>query len=63
MALLKVKDVAAELGISKDMAYREIRAGNLKAVRIGSRMLRIFPEELKDYQQRQTVKVEKMVVL
>ena len=63
MALLTVKQAAQELSVTPDLIYREIRAGNLTAYRIGTRTIRIHPEDLQEYQSRQKITVEKMVVL
>lgn len=57
---LKVNEVAQDLGVTADMVYREIRAGNLKAFRVGSRTIRIRPEDLQDYKDKQMVTVEMM---
>jgi len=63
MALLTVKQAAHELSVTPDLIYREIRAGNLTAYRIGTRTIRIYPEDLRDYQARQKITVERMEVI
>lgn len=63
MAMLKVKDVAQELGVTEEMVYREIQKGSIKACRIGSRTIRIFPEAVEDYKKQQTIEVKRMEVL
>lgn len=60
---LKVEEVARRLNVSVGMVYREIKQGRLKAVRIGSRMLRVKEEDLADYIRRQETKVVMMEVI
>lgn len=46
--LLRVTDVCARLAMSRSVVYREIEAGNLKAIRRGA-SLRISSQELSRY--------------
>lgn len=57
---LRVEEVARDLNVTKDMVYREIKNGNLKAFRVGSRTIRILPEELENYKKQQSTEVEFM---
>lgn len=63
MALLTVKQAAQKLSVTPDLIYREIKAGNLTAYRIGTRTIRIYPEDLQEYQARQKITVERMEVI
>ena len=55
---LRVEEVARDLDVSKDMVYREIKNGNLKAFRVGGRTIRIRPEDLQEYKLNQMVVTE-----
>lgn len=52
---LKVENVAAELGVSKQVIYREIKEGNLAAFRVGKQQLRIEEKEVEAYKNRNRV--------
>lgn len=52
---MTVESVAADLGVTIGLVYREIKNGNLKAFRVGSRTLRIRKEDLEEYKQRNYV--------
>lgn len=52
---MTVENVAADLGVTIGLVYREIKNGNLKAFRVGSRTLRIRKEDLEEYKQRNYV--------
>jgi excisionase family DNA binding protein len=47
--LLRVREVAAALGVSRNTVWALISAGKLKAVRIGSRATRVSFTELTRY--------------
>lgn len=60
---LRVEEVARQLDVTPHMVYREIKAGRLKAFRVGSRTIRILPEEVEKYKSRQMIDVKSMEVL
>jgi excisionase family DNA binding protein len=45
-AVLKVREVAQELRCSKNTVYEMVRSGQLKALRLGDRNIRITREEV-----------------
>lgn len=51
-AVLKVREVAAELRCSKNTVYEAIRAGQLRALRLGERNIRLTREEVDRYKAR-----------
>lgn len=53
-AFLDVPQAAAHLGVHTALVYKEIRAGRLKAVKIGARVIRISREALDAYTAAQT---------
>lgn len=48
-AYLDVPQAAAHLGVHTALVYKEIRAGRLRAVKIGARVIRIPREALEAY--------------
>jgi excisionase family DNA binding protein len=52
---LTVNDVAEILSVSSQLVTNEIARGNLTAVKVGGRTLRISEEDLKDYLARSLV--------
>ena len=53
--LLKGGDVATILGISRSLAYRMMRTGEIQSIRFG-RTIRVRPEALERFLQDRTVK-------
>lgn len=53
-AYLAAEDAAAYLGVHKALIYREIRAGRLRAVKIGAKVIRIPREALEAYVKAQS---------
>ncbi len=53
--LLKGGDVATVLGISRSLAYRMMRTGEIQSIRFG-RTIRVRPEALEKFLQDRTVK-------
>jgi excisionase family DNA binding protein len=53
--LLKGGDVAILLGISRSLAYRMMRTGEIQAIRFG-RTIRVRPEALERFLQDRTMK-------
>ncbi len=47
--LLTIGQVATVLGISRDMAYVLVERGDLAAIRIGPRCIRVRPSDLERY--------------
>lgn len=56
--LFRIPEVGARLALSRSSVYREIEAGNLKAVQIG-RSKRITAEELERYIESLSVATSK----
>ncbi|MDF7826181.1 helix-turn-helix domain-containing protein [Pontiellaceae bacterium B12227] len=54
--LMKVKEVAEQLGVVEKTVYRLIWNGDLKAKKVG-RAMRISAEDLEEYLNQQDVKV------
>ena len=52
--LLKGGDVANLLGISRSLAYRMMRTGEIQSIRFG-RTIRVRPEALEKFLQARTV--------
>ena len=50
---LGVPQVAQELGVHKSLVYREIKAGRLPALRVGTKVLRVSREALAAYKAQQ----------
>jgi len=48
-SFLSVTDAAAHLGVHPALIYREIRRGQLHALKIGSKVIRIPIEALEEY--------------
>jgi excisionase family DNA binding protein len=48
-SLLKSKEVAQRLGISKAYAYRLMKIGAIPSVKVGSRAVRCRPEDVEDF--------------
>jgi excisionase family DNA binding protein len=48
-SLLKNKEVAQRLGISKAYAYRLMKNGEIPSVKMGSRTVRCRPEDLEEF--------------
>ncbi|WP_034384876.1 helix-turn-helix domain-containing protein [Deinococcus sp. YIM 77859] len=53
-AFLSVPDAAAYLGVHPALVYKEIRAGRLRAVKIGAKVIRIPREALEAYTAAQS---------
>ena len=53
--LLNGADVANLLGISRSLAYRMMRTGEIQAIRFG-RSIRVRPEALERFLQERTMK-------
>lgn len=53
-AFLDAPGAAAHLGVHPALIYKEIRAGRLRAVKIGARVIRIPREALEAYITAQT---------
>jgi excisionase family DNA binding protein len=53
--LLKGGDVATVLGISRSLAYRMMRTGEIQSIRFG-RTIRVRPEALEKFLQARTMK-------
>jgi excisionase family DNA binding protein len=53
--LLKGGDVATVLGISRSLAYRMMRTGEIQSIRFG-RTIRVRPEALERFLQARTMK-------
>jgi excisionase family DNA binding protein len=53
--LLKGGDVATVLGISRSLAYRMMRTGEIQSIRFG-RSIRVRPEALERFLQERTMK-------
>ncbi|WP_216319736.1 helix-turn-helix domain-containing protein [Deinococcus aestuarii] len=53
-AYLSVPDAAAYLGVHPSLVYKEIRAGRLRAVKIGAKVIRISREALEAYTAAQS---------
>ncbi len=53
--LLKGVDVATVLGISRSLAYRMMRTGEIQSIRFG-RTIRVRPEALERFLQARTMK-------
>lgn len=53
--LLNGGDVANLLGISRSLAYRMMRTGEIQAIRFG-RSIRVRPEALERFLQERTIK-------
>jgi excisionase family DNA binding protein len=53
--LLKGGDVAVVLGISRSLAYRMMRTGEIQSIRFG-RSIRVRPEALERFLQERTMK-------
>lgn len=51
--LSTVREAAADLHVSPDLLYREIKEGRIKTVRVGA-AIRIAAEELEAYRRRRT---------
>lgn len=54
LRLLTAADLAAEWQVDKSTVYHLIRTGELPAVRIGERSVRIRPEDAAEYLRRKT---------
>jgi excisionase family DNA binding protein len=52
--LLKGGDVASFLGISRSLAYRMMRSGEIQSIRFG-RTIRVKPEALEKFLQERTI--------
>jgi excisionase family DNA binding protein len=52
--LLKGGDVARLLGISRSLAYRMMRSGEIQSIRFG-RTIRVRPEALEKFLQERTI--------
>jgi excisionase family DNA binding protein len=52
IAVFTIDQVCEQLGISRSLCYREIRAGNLRAHRFARRTYRVSAEDLADYISR-----------
>ena len=50
--MLTKQDVAEKLGCSVQTVHNLIRAGELEAIKVRKRMVRIHPEALAEYLQR-----------
>ena len=53
--LLKGGDVATVLGISRSLAYRMMRTGEIQSIRFG-RSIRVKPEALEKFLKERTMK-------
>ena len=53
--LLKGGDVATMLGISRSLAYRMMRTGEIQSIRFG-RSIRVKPEALEKFLKERTMK-------
>lgn len=56
---ISVPQVAQELGVHRSLVYREIKAGRLPALRVGTKVLRVSREALAAYQLQQAEALRK----